>query len=608
MGRSYQNELSELPETYAATRAVGLTEGIRAALDANRPMVFVGSGGALAAARLAADLHMYSTGHLAAAMTPLEASTARLRSTTGLVLFTARGRNPDAKLAIKAARLRGAEHMAVISATPRNALPPVLAQGDVTVGKVSASRDGFLATNSLLAMTAATCLVHGAGLPTTLPGFSITHQAVRRSVIAVTGPGSLTIGLDLEARLVETGLATVQISDYRNLAHGRHVGLSRNIGEMTIVATIDPRSREIASRTFKILPARFEVIELRSDLEWPVSVLDQLVASMHLVGSTATNRGIDPGRPRVPEFGRRLYRTSVRRYIPISVSHPVEKKVGRYGMRTKQTWSKYNDALNNWLTYMSRVDIGSIVLDYDGTVCSTLERAAPPRLEVQEGILRLLDGGIALSFATGRGKSLHHTTRAWLPERYWRHILVGLYNGSLLLRLDEDPPVSTGCDGYLAEAAKRLESVASAWSLQIEPRRTQVSVLNDGGTVDGRTLLPIVRSILERSPRLPLKTAASAHSVDILNNDASKRTVVTTVANASSGHTLAIGDQGQVNGNDFELLSYVRTSLSVDRCSEDPTRCWNLDTRGDSGPDLLIRYLRAVEPRASGGRFSWSIR
>ena len=37
---------------------------------------------------------------------------------------------------------------------------------------------------------------------------------------------------------------------------------------------------------------------------------------------------------------------------------------------------------------------------------------------------------------------------------------------------------------------------------------------------------------------------------------------------------LAIGDQGDLGGNDFELLASSRWTLSVDRCSADPARCW----------------------------------
>ena len=68
---------------------------------------------------------------------------------------------------------------------------------------------------------------------------------------------------------------------------------------------------------------------------------------------------------------------------------------------------------------------------------------------------------------------------------------------------------------------------------------------------------------------------------------------------------LAIGDQGHLGGNDFELLAATELSLSVDTCSPDPTRCWNLDLSGQRGPDVLVRYLDAVQLESHGAFFIW---
>ena len=100
MGREYGAELRELRSTYAGVRDAGPDKAVCDAVRSERPTVYVGSGGALAVARLAADLHVRSTGQLAVAMTPLEAATATVSPDTGLVLFSARGRNPDAALAV----------------------------------------------------------------------------------------------------------------------------------------------------------------------------------------------------------------------------------------------------------------------------------------------------------------------------------------------------------------------------------------------------------------------------------------------------------------------------------------------------------------------------
>jgi hypothetical protein len=39
----------------------------------------------------------------------------------------------------------------------------------------------------------------------------------------------------------------------------------------------------------------------------------------------------------------------------------------------------------------------------------------------------------------------------------------------------------------------------------------------------------------------------------------------------------------------------------VDRCSADPSRCWNTAPAGASGPAALLGYLDALRPAPGGG-------
>jgi hypothetical protein len=292
MKREYLTELSQLPQTYETCRTTDAVSAITDAVRVPGPMLYVGSGGALALARLAADLHIASTGDLALAVTPIEAATIDVAPDAGLVLFTARGRHPDAGLAIRAARARGARHLGVVSARERSELPEALATPDIRIGTVPTPPDGFLATNSVLAMATLLCRAHGATLPDALDSFQRPAPPTTRPLImAVTGPGLTAIGLDLEARLHETGLRSVQLTDFRNVAHGRHVGLLRNINRITVVTATDVRSQQIAERTLAILPAAVDRIPLHSDYEWPASVLDLLVSSMRLTATIGTAAG-----------------------------------------------------------------------------------------------------------------------------------------------------------------------------------------------------------------------------------------------------------------------------------------------------------------------------
>lgn len=603
MKRSYSTELCELPETYERCLSADVGDIADVVLRAG-PTVYVGSGGALAAATLAADLHTASTGTLAVAMTPLEAATARLDGDVGLVVFTARGRHPDASMAVEAARARGCTHLGVVTGRQRQELPQALASPDVRVATLAMTSDGFLATNSALAMATMVCLAHGAELPSTLPSLGRDEpRPFRTNVVAIAGPHLGCVAVDLEARLAETGLAAVQVTDFRNLAHGRHVGLLRNQVDTTLVPLVDVQSERLAQRTLGLLPESIDVVRLTSSLQWPASALDLLGQSMHLVGAIGESRGVDPGRPGVPEFGRRLYHLPTTRLLPPSSPDPISRKLR---LAPDAVRAEVDLAYRGWVAKLQESRIAGVVLDYDGTCCPTWDRYRPPPLAVQVELCRLLESGIRLGFATGRGKSLLVDTRSWLPKSLWTSVTVGLYNGSLLLPLADDPGDNSTCAGLLAEVADRLELDPLTSTCVIERRRTQVSIVTRHGRVPGRDLLPVVRAVLGRPPSIPCKVVASGHSVDIVGIESGKVTVLESLVDAADGEVLAIGDQGQVDGNDFELLAATPLSLSVDRCSADLTRCWNLDVRGEMGPAVLVRYLKALRVSRAAGRFRWT--
>jgi hypothetical protein len=118
-------------------------------------------------------------------------------------------------------------------------------------------------------------------------------------------------------------------------------------------------------------------------------------------------------------------------------------------------------------------------------------------------------------------------------------------------------------------------------------------------------LARIVVETLMRPPRLDLAVVVSGHSIDVVPHDSGKVQVLEHVQARCGGSVLAIGDQGQLGGNDFHLLATLEWTLSVDRVSGDLTRCWNLDRRGERGPVVLLRYLAALRRARSGLALHW---
>ena len=181
-----------------------------------------------------------------------------------------------------------------------------------------------------------------------------------------------------------------------------------------------------------------------------------------------------------------------------------------------------------------------------------------------------------------------------------------MYNGGLLLTAKDHFEAPASAPPLLATAARRINESPLRSMLSLKERPLQITVTTmPGSSVGGSVLAAQLSDLIRRRPALALKVIVSAHSVDIVPSTSTKTTVLAAVEGAALGRAIAIGDQGQSGGNDFELLAGTDLSLSVDRCSSDPTRCWNLGRSTDAGPTTLARYLAALTNCAGALYFKW---
>jgi hypothetical protein len=173
-----------------------------------------------------------------------------------------------------------------------------------------------------------------------------------------------------------------------------------------------------------------------------------------MTGMAGEAANIDPGRPGVPQFGRKIYHIGLKRYQPERVmSKPsssvrevwVERKFGnsRCLMRSKSLESSLEQALTKYLQKMCKAHFAAIVCDYDGTLCSPDERFGIPSADIISECIRLLQSGMVIGIATGRGKSARESLRRCFPQDLWPRIIIGYYNGGDISRLDEGSPNSS---------------------------------------------------------------------------------------------------------------------------------------------------------------------
>jgi hydroxymethylpyrimidine pyrophosphatase-like HAD family hydrolase len=423
-----------------------------------------------------------------------------------------------------------------------------------------------------------------------------------QNCLILVGPGTQAAGIDLETRLSETGLAASQLVDYRNFAHGRHYGLSQNKNDTIVVAFIAPEYADLANDTLLQLPNEVPVIRIETEQAWPFGVLELLVGSMQLLGQVSDGARLDPARPRVPKFGRALYRLNSQSKISGVAHDPITRKLIALGAPTSTAIrNRYQVELERWITMISELQFDGLVLDYDGTVCTTENRFDAPDKAIVKLLVCVIERGAYLGFASGRGSSLHRDLRNAIPEQLWSRVYSGMYNGALVIPLNADLPDATTPSPVLKELENRVRQLVDESSMLIERRAHQIQFqVTAGSEISARALTQLIREVAARSPSVDVKCMQSAHSIDVVEAATSKRAVVETLGACCSGAILCIGDQGQEGGNDFELLACRPTTLSVDRCSSDPTRCWNLDPPGERGPSILRRYLRSL--RYSRGR------
>ena len=112
---------------------------------------------------------------------------------------------------------------------------------------------------------------------------------------------------DLESKLVESGVRNVQPADYRNFAHGRHNWIGKHPEDTGVIMLTGSGCEGLAARTADLLPPDIPVVRLHTELDGFDGMLSLLVQCMCAVSALGEQSGIDPGRPGVAEFGKKLY-------------------------------------------------------------------------------------------------------------------------------------------------------------------------------------------------------------------------------------------------------------------------------------------------------------
>jgi fructoselysine-6-P-deglycase FrlB-like protein len=642
LGKPYDSELNQLPETYRWAANAPIDRLVKSLCAASSlPLLAVGSGGSFTTAEFAAALHRERTGALASAQTPMEASAASLDlRSMAVLLATAGGKNPDALGAFQRLVVREPRRFLVLCMSVRSPLARLAAKYrfvDCLEEDLPSGKDGFLATNSLLAsvvlLTRAYAEAFGAPdrLPASLlelfgtaaPGDGVQlldeycQPLWRRDTLVVLyGPWTRPAAVDLESKFTEAALGNVRAADYRNFAHGRHHWLAKRPGESAVLAFVTDEDEDLASRTLAPVPGDIPVLRLRIPFRGATAAVAALAQTLFVVGSAGRARRIDPGRPGVPGFGRRIYH--LRAFaddrtggpaIPPEEVVAIERK-SRQAVVTLASQGRldsWREAYAAFVRGLAEASFRGVVFDYDGTICDEADRYKGLSSVVGRELARLLREGAVLGIATGRGKSVRQALCERIPRKYWGRIIVGYYNGGDIKMLDGALPDDTE---QVADALEPLKKLLQRHPLlpklaEFEWRLPQIKVEPRTGSV-AESVWRLLQQLVYGLAIPGVMAVRSSHSMDVLAPGVSKRSVLERVAEMlgkeQPSPLLRIGDRGQWSGNDFCLLSDPY-ALSVDEVSEDPATCWNVAPAGTRCVQACLHYLHRIKGTKGRMRF-----
>lgn len=626
----YELELIQLAKSYEAALNADIDRlKVAIASTAESSIIGVGSGGSYTVASLLCNLHETYTGRVSRPSTPLELiCNPTLAASSPVFLISAEGKNPDIIEALERARRYSSRSIHVV--TNRDACPlmdHVRELPDVTSHVFElADKDGYLATNSLLMDAVVVARAYGAldRAADELPGsleqlhvgsFSMnewlggTHEFVREAVkrkglLVVFSPLLRPVAADLESKLSESALLYCQLADLRSFAHGRHLWLAERPEDCAILALIEPGLQKLWERTRELLPIGVPVCCMPLAGARPRDLLAGLVAQMHLVSLIANELHKDPAKPDVPPFGRELY------YVDLPTFIPGPQDLGPRGEQSKYEvlgarWPSAGNsgsmrrALEGFEAALAQQSFRAIIFDYDGTLSSSHRKDMPPSQAIVVQLERLLNAGVIVGIASGRGGSIQENLRAALPSELWPNVQLGLYNGGWIGSLGTDIVKHPTTNEFLSHVQRLLHRLRDLGVPIDNVRPTfphQISVRFKEG-VNAESMWFVVADAL-RQAGLDLSTVVrSKHSVDVLAANVSKSHLVADIVQARKVdpyEVVTMGDQGAWPGNDASLLEH-RFSLSVDQPSRRLDRGWKLAPHQKRDVDATLWYLeRAV--------------
>lgn len=630
MGKQYSDEIAYIPRAIAWAINENIDLLTRSLLNlSGLNLSCIGSGGSTTAAAYVAMLHENHRGMLSKSCTPGEFLIHQHASrNAGSILISAEGKNMDILAAAERLEFFEIPSLAIVlrPETPLSIKCRTNGITSVVSFDMPWQKDGYLATNSLIAMMILMARAYGeekliTGLSEIDHGWIqrrqkslieqniIEHFSARKTFSILHGLVGNIGAMDIESKLAESAFGTCEKTDYRQFAHGRHLRLLNPSESPCFLAISSTKDRDLCESTLSLFPKSIPVVRLDLPDDSALGNVISVIDSILITGILGAAFNKDPGQPKVTTLGRSIHSLDVNRLLPQPASLPIAIERKLHGnIADVETNSVWKSKCRDFIQRLGDAKIRAVVCDFDGTFCDTERRYEGLDERLVPMIERIVNSGIILGFGTGRGDSLYNDLRKKLSSDIWPKIVVGYYSGSIINSLDLDlfdEPKHDARFGDLEDWLK-VNAIISNASISIKKCGGQMSI-----RMKNMSLMPKVlestRYWVEEQSLVGWRVFCSGHSIDVITKSTGKNSVVQEISQRANANpfteVLRIGDSGHIGGNDFELLS-EGLGLSVDKVSPFADSCWNLLPRGRKGVAGTMCYLNSLVETQGGLKFS----
>ena len=279
--------------------------------EPTKPLICIGSGGSFSTCKFISL--MYSTrkglGKAVTSYSAYSISDDVLRDCK-ILLVSNSGHNKDITAIAKRCMAINPEWTANLTTADgtKNDLKKIIVQKN-SFNYESSIKDGFISINSVTANYALALKALKGDFEIDFKNSdddsNVDYRGINHYIVLYGGWGE-PAALDFESKVVESGIATCALSDYRNFCHGRFIFAGNHCGhnlktdipnDCAVIMIMTPKEVSFANKIRVILPERCKKIIMETYAEGAEASLELMLQASELAGYIASQNGINPMSP-----------------------------------------------------------------------------------------------------------------------------------------------------------------------------------------------------------------------------------------------------------------------------------------------------------------------